>query len=154
MLWKFTIPPPPPPTFSEILHLYCMHLLGNNILYLCWTFKGNYVCNLALTSTFFLLFQGWREWSDWSSCSAPCSGGTQSRTRSCVTEDCEGRTSNGRYCNSFDCRGMETAVKAIAKELTPTPYCSGVSLPNPSWIGARLSSLIVEFPSLNPLRVV
>lgn len=43
------------------------------------------------------------EWSDWSTCSQTCNGGTQSRTRQCSTATCAGASSESTSCNNQIC---------------------------------------------------
>ena len=45
----------------------------------------------------------WSLWSSWSSCSASCGGATQTRARQCLSEPCEGPTSQQRTCNTQQC---------------------------------------------------
>lgn len=49
---------------------------------------------------------GWENWSNWTSCSATCSAGTKSRTRSCSNpfpkcggQDCDGKSVDVEPCN-------------------------------------------------------
>ena len=51
------------------------------------------------------------EWSEWSTCSATCGGGTQARRRTCEKSgpsdgdrDCFGPSEENRACNTQDCR--------------------------------------------------
>ena len=58
--------------------------------------------------SFFLITLGWRPWASWSSCSAECEGGHQTRRRLCVRDvpnACEGDAKQKRQCNLFDCGG-------------------------------------------------
>ena len=52
---------------------------------------------------------GWTNWSEWSVCSATCTGGTQTRTRDCTSgANCIGAAILRRQCNrGIDCRGMK-----------------------------------------------
>jgi chondroitin sulfate proteoglycan 4/CUB/sushi domain-containing protein len=52
----------------------------------------------------------WGSWSDWSSCSVPCGGGTQSRIRACTDPspnvcgaDCSGSSFESQPCNTQAC---------------------------------------------------
>nr|XP_039268384.1 hemicentin-1-like [Styela clava] len=54
------------------------------------------------------------DWSRWTTCSKPCGGGTQTRSRSCPKENCTpdsfgSRTTQSRRCNSDGCDGEWTA---------------------------------------------
>jgi len=51
-------------------------------------------------------------WSDWSACSAPCGGGTQTRTRTCTTQPANGGApcpslSESKSCNTQACMEEE-----------------------------------------------
>ncbi|KAL5261923.1 hypothetical protein ACHWQZ_G007584 [Mnemiopsis leidyi] len=53
---------------------------------------------------------GWSNYGDWSSCSADCGGGTQTRTRTCTNPapanggaDCEGESTETNECNTNSC---------------------------------------------------
>ena len=53
---------------------------------------------------------GWSQFDDWSSCSAECGGGTQTRIRTCLNPapvdggaDCQGDPEETRACNTDDC---------------------------------------------------
>ena len=56
-------------------------------------------------------FGDWATWSAWSDCTESCGGGTQSRTRECVTqdgdEDCIGDGQQNRVCNDVECPGLQ-----------------------------------------------
>ncbi|XP_072018837.1 uncharacterized protein [Amphiura filiformis] len=51
----------------------------------------------------------WSTWGQFNECSAPCDGGTQTRTRSCIDDDatdaiiCDGSDSSTRDCNNRPC---------------------------------------------------
>ena len=50
----------------------------------------------------------WSNWSEWGDCSASCDGGTQSRTRTCRSEqesDCVGSATDEQQCNRQSCDG-------------------------------------------------
>ena len=50
----------------------------------------------------------WSNWSSWGDCSATCDGGTQSRTRTCLSEeesDCAGSATDEQQCNQQSCGG-------------------------------------------------
>ncbi|XP_046849668.1 protein kinase C-binding protein NELL2-like isoform X2 [Xenia sp. Carnegie-2017] len=49
---------------------------------------------------------GWQPWSEWSSCSVFCLGGSQNRTRICTSGNCEGETISKRECNTYECNGL------------------------------------------------
>lgn len=51
------------------------------------------------------IFTGWQPWSEWSSCSVFCLGGSQNRTRICTSGNCEGETISKRECNTYECNG-------------------------------------------------
>ena len=53
---------------------------------------------------------GWSAWSVWGACSVPCSGGTQTRTRTCTNPapdcegaDCVGDSLESQACNTQSC---------------------------------------------------
>ncbi|XP_031561318.1 hemicentin-1-like [Actinia tenebrosa] len=53
---------------------------------------------------------GWSEYSDWTTCSKSCGGGTQERTRTCTNpapknggKDCEGESKETRACGANPC---------------------------------------------------
>ena len=45
----------------------------------------------------------WSSWSLWSECSSSCDGGRQTRQRQCLSEPCEGQSSETRSCNPHQC---------------------------------------------------
>ena len=56
----------------------------------------------------------WAEWSQWSTCSKNCSGGTKLRARACAYEPghprgkaCEGDSVEQASCNTQECPGNE-----------------------------------------------
>ena len=56
----------------------------------------------------------WADWNQWGSCSAPCGGGTQTRTRTCDYQSnyggkyCSGPTYEIATCNDDYCPGKKT----------------------------------------------
>ncbi|XP_061196679.1 MAM and LDL-receptor class A domain-containing protein 2-like [Saccostrea echinata] len=53
---------------------------------------------------------GYTEWSDWSTCTVSCGGGTQTRTRTCTNPtptnggaECEGESGQIQNCNTYGC---------------------------------------------------
>lgn len=45
----------------------------------------------------------WSEWNSWSSCSATCGFGSQTRTRYCLTRNCQGPNFEANTCQVHDC---------------------------------------------------
>ncbi|XP_028413065.1 uncharacterized protein LOC114535927 isoform X2 [Dendronephthya gigantea] len=68
---------------------------------------------------------GWGPWSDWSSCSASCSGGWDRRTRTCRKRRCEGSKILRRACNNYECDGatnvLEHFIERRKTRSIPTP---------------------------------
>ncbi|PIP94067.1 MAG: hypothetical protein COW00_02830 [Bdellovibrio sp. CG12_big_fil_rev_8_21_14_0_65_39_13] len=56
----------------------------------------------------------WSPWTEWSSCSAQCNGGTQTRERRCVEKSnmCDGESSQTRTCNIQACKPRSMALTA------------------------------------------
>ena len=48
--------------------------------------------------------ESWSAWAD-GACTKPCDYGTQSGTRQCLQETCNGNSIRMRVCNSFNCDG-------------------------------------------------
>lgn len=57
---------------------------------------------------------GWSEWSDWSTCSVECGGGTQTRTRTC--------TNPIPYCGGADCVGGNSETQNCNTQACPTTW--------------------------------
>lgn len=49
---------------------------------------------------------GFSEWSSWTTCSALCGGGQQTRVRTCERNSCEGSMKMTRACNTQQCEGL------------------------------------------------
>ncbi|XP_041372324.1 uncharacterized protein LOC121385635 isoform X2 [Gigantopelta aegis] len=67
-------------------------------------------------------YLGWHTWSEWSSCSAPCNGGTQTRSRTCTRQsesECEGSNSSSRRCNTFSCKGSSDLIDNFKMKRLP-----------------------------------
>jgi hypothetical protein len=68
------------------------------------------------------------EWSEWSECSAPCGGGTQSRTRTIVTPPANGGTpcpelEETRACNEQPCPECVTNAECDDNDPCTTDAC-------------------------------
>jgi hypothetical protein len=64
------------------------------------------------------------EWSQWSSCSAPCGGGTQTRTRTVVTPAAFGGTPCGALSETQACNTQLCAVDCVVSPWSPWGACS------------------------------
>ncbi|XP_031566332.1 uncharacterized protein LOC116301420 [Actinia tenebrosa] len=60
---------------------------------------------------------GWSDWASWSSCSATCGGGSQSRTRTCTNPP---PANDGRSCE-----GTSSETKSCATNTCPPPKIDG-----------------------------
>nr|XP_039251978.1 SCO-spondin-like isoform X1 [Styela clava] len=49
----------------------------------------------------------WRQWGEWSRCSATCNSGSQARVRFCSAKKCFGRSRETRVCNDVECIPIE-----------------------------------------------
>merc|ERR1719361_1011274 len=63
----------------------------------------------------------WGKWGPWSQCSVTCGSGTKTRTRSCLTTGCVGKSVKTKTCNRRACD-----VQVCDWEALPVDECPGI----------------------------
>merc|ERR1719242_2135047 len=63
----------------------------------------------------------WGKWGPWSQCSVSCGSGTKTRTRSCLTTGCVGKSVKTKTCNRRACD-----VQVCDWEALPVDECPGI----------------------------
>ena len=59
---------------------------------------------IKLNNLWYLSEPEWGRWSSWSACTRSCEGGTQRRSRLCISGNCLGIPVETRACNTQACR--------------------------------------------------
>ena len=68
---------------------------------------GHHMCVFADVGSY-------SDWTDWSSCTKTCGGGSKSRGRTCDTDNCAGVPNEAKVCNTQDCPVVVTDLSNCA----------------------------------------